>query len=68
MDNIVEIENVKLIKQTTLAGLFRFLDYPDDEDVWIPWSLVEDESPGKDGELGVLMIPEWKAKELGFEV
>ena len=63
---LIEIDQVQLVRQTEGVGLFRFLGYPESEDEWIPWSLVEEESPAKDGEIGVLIIPTWKAAELGF--
>jgi hypothetical protein len=63
-----EIDNVELMHQSEGAGLFRFLDWPDSEDTWIPWSLVEEGSPSKDGDVGTLILPDWKARSLGFEL
>lgn len=60
----VKVENVKLIRSTDKAGLYR--DSFGDE-VWIPWSQLKDDSVDKDGDEGDIRIPLWLAKEKGLE-
>jgi len=71
MDNqfntYIEIDNVTLIRSTEKAGLFEFHDY-EDETCWIPWSQIDAGSVDKDGETGTLVITEWIAGKLGFEL
>ena len=57
--NTVEFEDVTLEASTDKAGLFVI----DGEDVWIPWSQVQDGSVDKDGETGTLIITEWIAEQ-----
>lgn len=64
----IEIENCEIVCQTEGAALIRFNDYPESNDEWIPWSLIEEGSIEEDHECGVLIVPDWKAKELGFEL
>lgn len=64
----VEISNVTLIASTKRAGLFRFNDFDIHKPEWVPWSQVDEGSVDKDGETGTLVVSEWFAKKIGFEV
>jgi len=67
MNQSIEVENVRLITSTEGAGLFEFLDY-DNEREWVPWSQIDEGSVDRDGSTGTLVITEWFAKKIGFEV
>ena len=61
----IEFEDCKLIAQTEKAGLFESPDW--DEQQWLPWSQISDDSPTKNGETGTLSITEWICKQKGIE-
>lgn len=61
----VEFSNVTIVRSTPSAGLFRFNDL-DGEEIWIPWSQVDEASISKDGETGDLYITEWIAEKKGL--
>lgn len=51
----VEFENVTLIRSTEKAGLYRI----DDQQVWIPWSVIDEGSADRDGQTGTIYVREW---------
>lgn len=60
----VEIDGCKCIKASDLAILVRVQD---DLEVWIPQSLIHDDSEvWEEGDEGVLIIPEWFASQRGL--
>lgn len=61
----VEFDNVKLLRQTDLAGLFEF---EDGEEFWIPWSQIEEneDDVSHDGDVGTLSVAEWLAIQKGL--
>lgn len=60
----VEIENVKVVKSTANAGLFRL---PDGTEHWIPWSQIDEGSVDRDGGVGTLVCSKWIAQQKGIE-
>jgi len=64
-DKMVRIE-VEVIKMHDQSMLVEY----EGEQEWIPYSLIEDESEitefSEDGDEGELVIPRWKAEEVGF--
>lgn len=59
----IEIEDVRLIRQTDKAGLFDV----DGEEIWIPWSQVDEGCElQSDGDEGTLIITEWIADQKGL--
>lgn len=61
---LVLVENVTLIHSTEKAGLYRT---EDGDDVWIPWSQIDENSVDKDGDSGDIWIPLWLAEEKELE-
>lgn len=55
----VAICDVKLIEETDAAGLFLI----EGEEVWLPWSQVDEESVPPEGEEGELYVRRWIAIE-----
>ena len=55
----VAICDVELIEETDAAGLFLI----EGEEVWLPWSQVDEESVPPDGEEGELYVRRWIAIE-----
>lgn len=55
----VRIPEATLIRQTEKAGLFEI----EDEEIWLPWSQVEDSGPAKNGDTGPLYVPRWLAEK-----
>jgi hypothetical protein len=75
MSEFVEIENCQILrstsgdgKQNQGAALVQFLDFPDDSPEWIPWRAIDSGGIERDGEIGVLCLAKWKARQIGFEV
>ena len=64
-DKMVRIE-VEVIKMHDQSMLVEY----EGEQEWIPYSLIEDESEitefSEEGDEGELVIPRWKAEELGL--
>ena len=64
-DKMVRIE-VEVIKMHDQSMLVEY----EGEQEWIPYSLIEDESEitefSEEGDEGELVIPRWKAEEVGF--
>lgn len=62
---LVCIENVTLIRSTEKAGMYQT---EDGDEVWIPWSQIDENSVDKDGDSGDIWIPLWlaEAKELEY--
>jgi len=61
---MVEFEEVELVRSTDKAGLFRI----DEEEHWIPWSQVDEGCElKKDGDIGTLICTEWIAEQKGLE-
>ena len=64
-DKMVRIE-VEVIKMHDQSMLVEY----EGEQEWIAYSLIEDESEitefSEDGDEGELVIPRWKAEEVGF--
>lgn len=61
-----EVEVVKVASKALLARP----DEDEDKEGWIPFSLIDEESTvnedSGEGDTGVLIIPQWKADELGW--
>ncbi len=55
----VAICDVELIDETDAAGLFLI----EGEEVWLPWSQVDEESVPPEGEEGELYVRRWIAIE-----
>ena len=55
----VAICDVELIEETDAAGLFLI----EGEEVWLPWSQVDEESVPPEGEEGELYVRRWIAIE-----
>lgn len=63
MSEMIEIEECRLIHQTYKAGLFEV----DGEEVWIPWSQVDEGCELEfNGDEGTLIITEWIAEQKGL--
>ncbi len=59
----VEIYIAKVVKTTDKAALCIV----EDEEVWLPWSLIDEGSDIEtEGDSGVAYIPEWLAEEKGL--
>lgn len=60
---------VEVIKMADKAMLIR-PDEDEEKEGWVPFSLIDAESTinedSGDGDTGVLIIPNWKAEELGW--
>lgn len=60
--------SVTLYEKTPRALFVGREDVDDYETAqWIPRSLVEGQHPSLPGEIGSILIPEWKARELGWD-
>jgi hypothetical protein len=63
MEGQVELEDATGVRETDAALL---VEYEGDEQ-WIPKKLIHDDSEVyEEGHTGTLVIPEWKAEELGW--
>ena len=64
-DNSVRLE-VEVIKMHDQSMLVEY----EGEQEWIPYSIIEDESEitefSEEGDEGDLVIPRWKAEDVGF--
>lgn len=62
-------EEVEVIKKADKAMLVR-PEEDEEKDGWVPYSLIDEESTinedSDEGDTGVLIIPQWKADELGW--
>lgn len=60
---------VEVVKVAEKALLIR-PDEDEEKEGWVPFSLIDEESTinedSGDGDTGVLIIPNWKAEELGW--
>jgi len=61
-----EVEVVKVAEKALLVRP----DEDEEKEGWVPFSLIDEESTinedSGDGDTGVLIIPNWKAEELGW--
>lgn len=63
LTNLVTLNHVKIVKETKMA----FLIYYEKREEWIPKSLVGKTSEvKKEGDTGMIRIPEWLAKDCEF--
>lgn len=60
----VAIDHMTLIRSTDKAGLY---EDEDDNEYWIPFSMLKGGSVDKDGETGTIRIPRWLAEEKDLE-
>lgn len=58
---------VRCLRATEKAILVRFIELPDEPEIWIPQSQVDDDSEvWKPGDEGTLVINEWIARKNGI--
>ena len=55
----VAVCDVQLLEETERAGLFLI----EEEEVWLPWTQVDEESVPREGEEGDLYVRRWIAIE-----
>lgn len=67
------VEDVECVDSTekalkcVLLGVKPREDWGEEESFWVPRSLINEESEiTEDGDMGMLVIPTWKAEELGL--
>lgn len=65
MPKYIELEDIEILDETEKAVKILM---EDGEEVWIPWSVVEDNNEGfKEGYIGSISISEWWADKEGLE-
>lgn len=63
----IEFESVKIIGKTDKAVLIKFLDDDDKDEIWIPWSVIEDNDEDFiKGYEGKMYIAEWWLQSEGL--
>ena len=60
------IENVEIVQKTRDAILIEGPDLEEDEDYWVPLSLLEEDSIMGLGEEGDVVVQRWWAKKKGL--